>query len=428
MPIRSRWISLLPPWQGIVLAFACLFIWPPPIPADDVAALPARVIPVLWVDHIEMRKTFTGRLEPRRAGRLGFAIPGRLDAVHVDEGDRVRRGDVLAELAPERYAAHLHRAEADLARARAQLAEMEAGPRAETVAAARSLVQEYEVQVELGRLKAARRSELLESRTISTEEHEEALLLLRSLEARLDSARHQLAELEAGTRAEQLDAQRAHVDALHAVVRQARIDLDGARLRAPFDAVLNARLLDEGAVIDAGVPILELIEDGPLRARVGVPPAAAASLTEGDILTLRVAGSEFEAVVAALLPELTAETRTVPVILSLSPEAAASPLRAGELVRLDLPETVAMEGVWLPTAALVRGIRGLWSCNVILPSAAASDPPAEAPVERRDVELLHTEGDRVLVRGPLRSGEWIVEAGNHRIVPGQRVRPIPAEL
>jgi hypothetical protein len=43
-------------------------------------------------------------------------------------------------------------------------------------------------------------------------------------------------------------------------------------------------------------------------------------------------------------------------------------------------------------------------------------------VARRDLEVLHTESDRVLVRGTLQAGEQVITGGTHRVVPGQVVR------
>lgn len=47
-----------------------------------------------------------------------------------------------------------------------------------------------------------------------------------------------------------------------------------------------------------------------------------------------------------------------------------------------------------------------------------------AVVERRTVEVVHTEEDRALVRGTVYPGDRIVVDGLHRVVPGQRVRVV----
>jgi multidrug efflux pump subunit AcrA (membrane-fusion protein) len=87
---------------------------------------------------------------------------------------------------------------------------------------------------------------------------------------------------------------------------------------------------------------------------------------------------------------------------------------------LELAQTIAVSGYWLPTTALVRGVRGLWSCYVL----GTSEQNDAFRVERRDVEVLHTESDRVLVRGTLQSGDRVVMSGTHRLVSEQLVRPV----
>lgn len=45
-------------------------------------------------------------------------------------------------------------------------------------------------------------------------------------------------------------------------------------------------------------------------------------------------------------------------------------------------------------------------------------------MERRDVEILYTESDQVLVRGAIKSGDRVITEGIQRIVTGQLVRPV----
>jgi len=78
---------------------------------------------------------------------LGFNTPGRVAEVTVREGDRVRRGDVLARLDATELEARRASAEAQLEAARAALAEMEAGARSEELAQARAGVRAAEQQL-----------------------------------------------------------------------------------------------------------------------------------------------------------------------------------------------------------------------------------------------------------------------------------------
>jgi multidrug efflux pump subunit AcrA (membrane-fusion protein) len=108
------------------------------------------------------------------------------------------------------------------------------------------------------------------------------------------------------------------------------------------------------------------------------------------------------------------------------------------VARLQSKQTIPANGFWLPTTALVRGEKGLWSCYVLgaADQTNADSEPKSYAVERRDVEVLHTEGDasstgealRVLVRGTLQPGDTVIIDGTHRIVPGQLVQAIDTPL
>ena len=73
----------------------------------------------------------------------------------------------------------------------------------------------------------------------------------------------------------------------------------------------------------------------------------------------------------------------------------------------------------------MRGVRGLWSCYVLGKSEIVANNPNKAfRVERREVEVLQTESERVFVRGTLQNTDQVIVNGNHRLVTGQLVRPV----
>ena len=82
---------------------------------------PLRVVatPVRRVEGYEVRGQYVGRVVGRRTSALGFDTPGLLDAVLVQEGDRVRQGDVLARLNITRLDARRRQLVAELALGRA---------------------------------------------------------------------------------------------------------------------------------------------------------------------------------------------------------------------------------------------------------------------------------------------------------------------
>jgi RND family efflux transporter MFP subunit len=295
------------------------------------------------------------------------------------------------------------------------LAEYEAGPRSERIAAARAEVENLQAQWRLAQVTHARRDQLRRGGVVSQEEYDQQAFGLQAAKARLDAAQRRLDELEAGTRDEQIEAQRAVVARLDSALQQIGLDLEDSQLRAPFDGVIAARYLDEGTVADQGMAVFRILDVSALEAWIGLPPGEVAGIHAGQQHLLVIDGREHAATVSRILPELDPRTRTRSVVFQL--DAKPDTLVAGQVVRMSHAVDRGDRGFWLPVGALTRGDRGLWSVLAVVPGGDEWVPV----VERRDVELLHTEADRVFVRGTLAPHDQVVAHGTHRLVPGQRV-------
>ncbi|MDJ0705844.1 MAG: efflux RND transporter periplasmic adaptor subunit [Leptolyngbyaceae cyanobacterium MO_188.B28] len=395
---------------------------PSPAQTSQVLALPVETLTLKSVSAYEVSRAYTGEIAARRSSNLGFERSGAVVEILVDEGDRVQVGDPLARLDVRSLDARRRQLVAQKDQAIARLQELEVGPRPEDIAAAQAAVADWEQQAALGRIQRQRREDLYQRGAISREELDQQTFGTGSLESRLNQAQSQLDELLAGTRSEQISAQTAQVRQLEAGIQSIDVDLAKSILTAPFDGRVSSRLIDEGVVVDGGQSVLRLVEDSVLEARIGVPVDTAADLTVGSRQLVHLGPDAYSARVAALLPELDVTSRTVTVILEISPD---TPLTVGQTVRLVLSETEPTDGYWLPSTALVPGERGLWSVYLLAepsPSESTSTEKSVFQVGRRDVEVLHTEADRVLVRGLITSGEKAIINGVHRLAPGQLVQ------
>ncbi|MBK8979946.1 MAG: HlyD family efflux transporter periplasmic adaptor subunit [Planctomycetes bacterium] len=394
-------------------------------PGPDLA--PVAAARVLEVETLAVRtesgyrlvQAYTGELRARRQAGLGLEVGGRIVSIHADVGARVGAGDLLVELDAAHLLASRDELDAGLRAARAALAELEAGPRAETIAAARALRDQRREERRLADLQLERRRALVERAVDSQADLDVAETNLRTADARLAEADARLAELEAGTRAEVLDAQRARVAELQAGLQRIAAALDDTLLRAPFDGVIAARDADEGAVVAAGDVVLRIVETDRIEAWIGVPEDVATRCGDADALRVEVDGRTVAVGPPRALPELDRRTRTATLVFDLDAGAGPRP-RPGAIARLLVEQHTDARGFWLPLEALVPGARGLWSCRVLTPAG-----DGEAIVRRAALELLHVDGERAFVRGTLQDGDAVLASGVQRVVAGQRVRPVP---
>lgn len=377
------------------------------------------------VDGFAVLETFTGTIQPARAVDLVFEGTGRVASVAVDDGDRVEAGQRLAALDTEVLRAERAEVAARRGALEATLAELEAGPRQETIRAARADVEAIEEELALAVRLRERREGPVERGTLPQEVLDSSRTAVTTAAARLDGARARLEELLEGTRPERIAAQRAALDQLDAALAAIDARISKTELLAPFAGTIEGRQLDEGAFVSSMAPrtAMRLVETGALEARIGLSADAAERLA-GQASEARLEGSggaSLSVTRTRVLPTVDRGTRTVTAVLDLAAQAAAL-ARPGEVVELALEARRDEPGAWVPVGALSASPRGLWSLY-----ALADAPDGGAPVvERLEVEVLQFDGERAFVRGTFDGDRQVITSAAQRVVPGQRVRVMAA--
>lgn len=402
----------------VLIVFVCInstSLWA----ADGAGVIAVEVESLQKATTWETRSTYSGIVKAKRKSELSFERPGRVDEIQVEQGDRVKAGQVLARLNTEQLEAQIRKLEADRRAAEALLSELKAGPRQETIDAAKARVREQDAQLELAVASEGRRKRLLDQRLVAREEYDQARTAVERWQAEREIAQKQLEDLELGTREEKIASQAAVIESLVAAIAAARVELDHSVIKSPYDGSIVARSIDEGYVISSGQSVLTISEDAVLQVHVGVPPTVAQSLTSGDLLRVVIRDQQLPARLKSVVSQIDENTRSQEIIstLTLSPENKVVP---GDIARLEVARSLPVEGYWIDTAAVVQAQRGLWECYVIEPAKTGDLGVAV----RRSVEILQTEGNRVLVRGAIREGERVVVSAVHRLSVGQKVRPV----
>lgn len=350
---------------------------------------PSHVMPVMVFtarhdDGYQVEQRHAGVVAARRSSALGFARSGLLSAVEVNEGDRVAEGSVLARLDTRKL-------QARAAELRTQISE------------SRNRLDVATISWEQTATVKARSDALAKKEWVSKKAHDDTVYDHRKAVAELAAAESAVHHAEA-------------------TLASLQVDLDQSVLVAPYAGTIVDRWVDEGAAVTAGEPIMDLIESDAVEFRVGVPEKTAATLDVGAEYLAVVGGQKTPSRLLRLLPQVESATRTVTAIFALS-DTLPPPL-PGTLGYLISRRTLEESGFWLPLAALTDGRRGLWAAYVVEPEDGADGSPLVGTLSRRDVQMIHVDGDRAFVSGVLRRGEKVVAEGVHRLVPGLRVQAV----
>lgn len=229
-----------------------------------------------------------GTLERERVV-LSAPVSERIVEISVDEGDTIAAGTLVARLDSKAARERLAAAEAEADRLAARLAELEAGPRAQELRAARARLAGDRETLRLAERTLERLRRLAAKELASPSDVDDAERVMESARAERDIAAARLDELEAGTRGEQLSQARAALAAARAEVRRARTELEDLALVTLMAARVESLPLNIGERPRAGEPVAVLLA-GPAYARVYIPAGIRPRFKVGMAAQVAVAG------------------------------------------------------------------------------------------------------------------------------------------
>ena len=246
----------------------------------EAPAVPSRSTPGL------QRSIFAnGIVEGRqRELSLRFEMDGRLVQVDVEEGATVRKGDVLARLDPSTWNVDVAKAQANLARAQAELNLLLAAAREEIKEHARAQSRLADAQLVRAKKEFDRTSQLAQHNVSTGQELEQAKAAYETARAQHEAARAKVQEVEAPPRNEEVDIAKARVALEEANVRHARTMLRKTELRSPIDGIVLQRRGEPGELVGPASKhaIITMVDISEMRVRAFVEELDAVCVTVGS--------------------------------------------------------------------------------------------------------------------------------------------------
>ena len=364
-------------WRlGVVMTIAALAACggkqAPPAPPRPVLVVQPGGGPDLAFD------AFAGEVRARNENPLSFRIGGNLARRLVDAGDRVRQGQLLAELDPGDQRLQAGAAQAQVAAAEAAL---------------------VRARADLDRYKA-----LADQQLVSRSTYDAQLAAYRAAEGQARAARAQ-----AGVAGNQAGY---------------------TQLRAPRDGVIASRMAEAGQTVAAGQAIYVLAGDAGREVQIALPEARIRDFQVGQPALVELwgrAGERLPARIREIAPAADPQTRTYAARATIDGDAATT-VDLGQSARVYIATAAAgaPASLHLPLSALQRDDRGATAVWVV--------DAASRKAHRLPVSVGPYAADGVAVLSGLRSDAWVVLAGGHLLREGETVlpvdrtnRPIPAK-
>jgi RND family efflux transporter MFP subunit len=364
-------------------------------PADAKSKSVAEVAPPIAVtvaraQVADLRETIlvTGTLVPREEILVGPEVEGlRIIEVLAEEGDRVRKGQVLARLVSDTIEAQVAQNDAGQARARAAIAQ------------ARSNITAAEARLVEAQNAYERAKPLTQKGVISESGMDQRTSTAKTAQASLAAAQDALKVAEADLL--QVQAQRRELD-----WRRGR-----TQVTAPADGVVSRRVARIGGLAaGAGEPMFRIIAKGEVELDAEVIENRLGMLKVGQPADVDAAGAgRVAGKIRIVSPEVDKATRLGRVRIFLGDNAS---LRIGAFASATI-ETATARGLAIPASAVLY-----------TPEGATVQVVVDGRVTTRRVTLGLAQGALIEVRAGLSNGEQVVARAGTFLRDGDSVRPI----
>jgi len=383
----------------------------PPAQRVPVAPVVARELP------ITMRLIAT--VLPDRSSIVASEVSGIVEALLIDEGERVTAGQPLARLDPGATEFLHAEAEAQLEALRARLEELEAGTRREVLEQWQAQVGQAEAMVQKWDFERQRVYRLFEEKQSNAKEKTDTDAEYTAAAQRLAQMKAQLEEARNGPRKEVLARARAEVAAQEAIVRRLARDLAKTEIVAPFDGYVASKRTELGQWVTAGGPVCELLAIDTVRIRANAPAPATPFARPGALASVDYSelGGRKSAEISRLIPQAAEAARTFPIEIDLeNPDARLLP---GMLIWTEVPAGPVGMRLMAPLDALVANGTAR-QVFVVRDGENGAKMAIPTPVQTG----IQFAGEIEIISEAIRPGDLLVTRGNERLFGPTPVIPM----
>jgi HlyD family secretion protein len=233
--------------------------------------------------------TLYGNVEIRQVD-LSFNAEGAVIAMDKQEGDRVRKDEVIARIDPATYQSSSDLSEARRDAAKAQLDLLLAGTRTEDIDQARANLDAAKASLADAEVTFNRQQSLAAHNASTQQQLDDARMALDSARAKLAQTQAALTEAVNGPRPQEIAAARASLRANEASLELARTQLARAELIAPANGTVMTRVIEPGTVVLPGAAVYSMALDDEVWIRAFAPEPLLTRVAPGTEATVTTDG------------------------------------------------------------------------------------------------------------------------------------------
>ncbi len=362
--------------------------------------------------NLERVLIFHGDLVARAQIHIIPRVPGRIETVHVQVGDKVNQGDILVQLEAEELILQKRQAGAALALAQANLDRTLAGARPEEVVQALAALEQAQASYDNMKQTHDRAALLYEQGVMSGNDWDGVKAQWTVAQAQLKTAQKSVELVQQGARAEDLAAARASVTQAQAAYDLASLTARHTKITAPISGLVSRVNADVGAMASAGAPVVTVVDSSLVRLHTQVGEGDVVRLQPGQPALIKLNALPnlgVQGIVATVAPAADASSGQFPITIDIPNEHGR--LRPGMYGTAKIVIEHFEQVVSIPTRAIIQH-QGAPHVYIVQSDVVHLTPVTVGENIQPYVEII--EG--------VSPGERIVVVGQENLRPNAQVR------
>lgn len=383
-----------------------------------------RVIPV-QVDKVQRGDiksflTVSGLVEPKETVRVYAKTVGQAKELLVQEGDEVKKGDILVRMDDEQIRLQVAQAKATLDSAQASLEKVQAGARPQEISQAEAAMRQAKINLDSAEENYLRMEKLFSEGAVSEQQYDQAKGQYEIAESQYQSANESYKLVMEGASQPDIRVVEAQVRQAQSALEIAQSQLNNSIVKAPINGKVTAVSVKTGELVSSAVPLLSILDVSELYIKAGISEKDIASIQigqEAEILIDAFPQEKFygEVTSRGVMVDPTSKSMEIKIKI-IEPHVDIPP---GVFARADIMIENKPDALIIPSTALTRKTQGLYVYVL-------NDD--RDMVEKRAIVTGMIQDNQVEVVEGLQENEVVVILGNIDLEEGNQVRVTNREV
>jgi HlyD family secretion protein len=383
-----------------------------------------RVVPVqvakVQRGNIRSFLTVSGLVEPKETVRVYAKTVGQAKELLVQEGDDVKKDDILVRMDDEQIRLQVAQAKATLDSAQASLEKVQAGARPQEISQAEAAMRQAKINLDSAEENYLRMEKLFSEGAVSEQQYEQAKGQYEIAEAQYQSANESYKLVIEGASQPDIRAVEAQVRQAQSALEIAQSQLNNSIVKAPINGKVISISVKTGELVASAVPLLSILDVSELYIKAGISEKDIASIQigqEAEILIDAYPQEKFygEVTSRGVMVDPTSKSMEIKIKI-IEPHVDIPP---GVFARANIVIENKANALIIPSTALTRKTDGLY---VFVLNNDRNR------IERRAIVTGMIQDNQVELVEGLQENEVVVILGNIDLEEGDQVRVTNREV